>query len=104
MPFNLNELWTYAKLNSAKVANQAKVAKVAKVAICVFIVLVVVVCIIRFIPQNTKANFTSPNVESFFPMYEKELQLFDSMNSREQQEYLGMSRDVKLAKYGSKLI
>lgn len=38
------------------------------------------------------------------PSYEKELNLFKNLKMEEQQEYLGLSRDLKLAKYGNKLI
>jgi hypothetical protein len=36
--------------------------------------------------------------------YEKELHLFQSMSSSEQVEYLNLSRDNKLVKYGNKLL
>jgi hypothetical protein len=38
------------------------------------------------------------------PQYEKELRLFKSMSSSEQVEYLNLSRDNKLVKYGNKLL
>lgn len=42
--------------------------------------------------------------ETFFPKYDKELDLFKSMDMNEQQEYLDLTREIKLVKYGSKLL
>ncbi len=42
-----------------------------------------------------KSNFTV--------QYDKELELFKSLNSNEQAEYLELSRDQKIVKYGTKL-
>lgn len=42
--------------------------------------------------------------ESFHPQYEKELELFKSLNPNEQQEYLNMNRETKFAKYGKSLV
>lgn len=42
--------------------------------------------------------------EGFSPQYEKELGLFKSMNFDEQQQYLNLSREQKLAKYGSEIM
>lgn len=41
--------------------------------------------------------------ESQHPKYENEVELFKAMSIKEQQEYLDLSRDEKLIKYGSKL-
>lgn len=38
------------------------------------------------------------------PSYEKELNLFKNLKMEEQAEYLDLPRDLKLAKYGNKLI
>lgn len=48
-----------------------------------------------------KSGFRSR--ESFSPSYDKELQLFKGMGSKEQEEYLNLSRGDKLIKYGNKL-
>ena len=44
------------------------------------------------------------NKESYSPKYDKELELFQKMNSKEQQEYLNLSRDAKMIKYGGQLV
>lgn len=36
--------------------------------------------------------------------YQKELHLFSNLNKEDQQEYLAMSKDEKIAKYGKELI
>ena len=38
------------------------------------------------------------------PSYDKELNLFKNLKMEEQQEYLDLPRDLKLAKYGNKLV
>jgi hypothetical protein len=42
--------------------------------------------------------------ESANPLYEKEFALFQSMNKSQRVTYLNLSRDDKMAKYGSKLL
>jgi hypothetical protein len=42
--------------------------------------------------------------ESANPLYEKEFTLFQSMNKSQQAAYLNLSRDDKIAKFGSKLL
>lgn len=47
----------------------------------------------------------SKNKSSFGnPDYQKELSLFKNLKRQEQEEYLGLSRDLKIAKYGNRLI
>ncbi len=38
------------------------------------------------------------------PKYEKELNLFKSLSTSEQEDYLGLSREDKLSKYGKQLL
>jgi hypothetical protein len=68
--------------------------------ITLIIVLIVLILIFtRFL--TTKSKFTQG--ETFFSMYEKEVNLFKSLSPIDQQEYLGMSKNAKIAKYGERL-
>lgn len=42
--------------------------------------------------------------EAFDVNYEKELNLFKSLGPNEQSQYLGLSKDAKIAQYGTKLM
>ena len=49
---------------------------------------------------------TKTGVKSSFgnPDYQKELSLFKNLKRQEQEEYLDLSRESKIAKYGNRLI
>ena len=49
-------------------------------------------------------DFFAQKKENFNPNYIKELNLFQSMSPNAQQEYLNMSKDEKLVKYGHSLM
>lgn len=78
--------------------------------------LVVIIMIVKYaIMNNSKKQmhnyqmfqmidpFTQKK-EGFSPQYEKELELFKSMNFNEQQQYLDLTREQKLAKYGGQIM
>lgn len=71
---------------------------VTAAVICVVIALIVLIIIYTKRPQ--KSNFTEYYKD---PEYSKELQLFKSMNLKEQIDYLNMSKEHKLSQYKSML-
>ena len=73
------------------------------VLICVVVAFVLYVLIDLSAVVSKSMNHFSQK-ENLFPKYEKEVNLFQSMSSSEQQEYLNLDRDAKLIKYGSKLV
>ena len=77
--------------------------KVTAVLICVATAFVLFVLFDSFAVISKSINHFSQK-ETLFPQYEKEVNLFQSMSSSEQQEYLNLERDAKLIKYGSKLV
>ena len=58
-------------------------------------VLILIVVFIIWILDGSKVG----TKDKFSAGYDLELELFSKMNAEEQQEYLNMSRDSKLAKY-----
>jgi len=72
--------------------------KYALYILVILISIIIVVIIIKQVLYKTE-KFTNPNIAS----YKAELELFKSMQPDEQVQYINMSRDEKLAIYGSRL-
>lgn len=73
-----------------------------RIAMIIIIMIVLIHC--RRVPtQPIVGNFTQKK-ELLTPNYKKELHLFQTMNPADQVEYLHLSRDQKLVKYGNKLL